>query len=114
MVRFETTEPEPASASELQVMNMRASFVAATPGSESGGTEYTWIWRPDRELHYYDLPDGSVRVWENGEREDLRPPPLPAAPVWSWDGSRKLKYWRDEPNKCWRYENGLAIPFITK
>jgi hypothetical protein len=76
-----------------------------------GDANNGWKWDNAKNDYYYDAPDGQIRMWRDGTKESLRPPPIPEAPKCVKDEGRNMWYWRDETAKCWVYENGSKIPF---
>lgn len=70
-----------------------------------------WTWNNKKQMYCHDSEDGQLRVFEDGTREALRPPPRPEPPELVWDKSRKMWYSHNEVGKCWLYTDGSSIPF---
>jgi hypothetical protein len=75
---------------------------------------YAWAWDAKKKKRYFDSHDGQHRVYVDGERHRLKPLPPPEAmpgPEFKFDEYNGLRYWPNEAEKCWIYEDGTRHEF---
>jgi hypothetical protein len=71
-----------------------------------------WTLHYATQKWYHDGPEEGVRHFPDGMIERLAPQ-APAPPAMTWDARQGDSSWRDDVDKCWRYANGLTMPYST-